>query len=218
MATGHLKPFARFKPHPTLVPHFFQIDFIALIPTLGYIGLFCLVFLESGVPFGFFLPGDSVLFSAGLLASHGLFNIALLVSVLGVAAILGDSVGYWLGAHIGESVFMHERSFFFKKKYLADVQAYYKKYGSKTIIIARFIPVVRTFAPILAGVGHMPYPLFVRYNILGGIAWSAGVTCLGYFLGAAFPQTEQYLLPIIAIIILLSLLPVAFEWYRARAR
>ncbi|MEI7720097.1 MAG: VTT domain-containing protein [bacterium] len=193
-----------------------MIDFVSLVPTLGYAGLFTLVFLESGVFFGFFLPGDSVLFSAGLLASQGFFNIALLVLLLGAAAILGDSVGYWFGTKIGKQIFNRHDSFCFKRERLKQVQAYYKKYGAKTIIIARFIPVVRTFAPILAGVGEMPYQLFVRYNIVGGVAWSAGVTLLGYFLGSAFPATEHYLLPIIMGIILLSLLPIFIEWYKVR--
>jgi len=195
-----------------------MFDLTSLIPTLGYAGLFGLVFLESGMFFGFFLPGDSVLFSAGLLASQGFFNIALLVFLVGLAAILGDSVGYWFGAKIGKRIFTRRDSLFFKQKYLTAVQEYYKKYGSKTIVIARFIPVVRTFAPILAGVGEMPYAVFLRYNILGGVAWSAGATLLGYFLGSAFPQTQHYLLPIVAVIIVLSLLPVLVEWLRERSR
>jgi membrane-associated protein len=195
----------------------FQINFISLIPTLGYIGLFILVFLESGIFFGFFLPGDSVLFSAGLLASHGLFNIALLMLFLSIAAILGDSAGYWFGAKIGKKIFYHRDSFFLKQKHLAQVQEYYKRFGAKTIVIARFIPVVRTFAPILAGVGEMPYSIFLRYNLVGGILWGGGITLLGYFLGTSFPQTEHYLLPIIVGIIFLSMLPVFVEWLRGRS-
>ena len=194
----------------------FNFDLISLVPALGYLGLSVVVFLESGVFFGFFLPGDSVLFSAGLFASHGLFSVFYLIPLLAVAAILGDSFGYWFGAKVGRKICSQKYSFFFKQKHLARVEAYYENFGVRTIIIARFVPVVRTFAPILAGVGHMPYSLFLRYNIIGGVAWSGGVTLLGYFLGAAFPATEHYLLPIVCGIILLSLVPIFIEWYKEK--
>ena len=157
-----------------------------------------------------------MLFSAGLLASHGLFNVWALVALLCCAAIAGDSVGYWFGARVGQALFTRTDSFFFQKKHLDRVRSYYQTFGAKTIVIARFVPVIRTFAPILAGVASMPYRTFLRYNILGGLLWSAGVTLLGYGLGNAFPQTEHYLLPIILCIVVASVLPVVWEWYRER--
>ncbi len=187
-----------------------------LILSFGYIGLFVLIFAESGLFFGFFLPGDSVLFSVGLLASDGKFNIVLLVTLIVVAAILGDTVGYWFGAKVGPALFNKKDSRIFKKKYLEETQAYYTLYGAATIIIARFIPVVRTFAPILAGVGKMPYRTFLRYNMIGGTLWGAGITLLGYFLGKTIPGIDHYLYPIIALIIFISALPVIIQWWKAK--
>ncbi len=187
-----------------------------LILSFGYIGLFALVFAESGLFFGFFLPGDSVLFSVGLLASDGKFNIVLLVVLIVVAAILGDTVGYWFGAKVGPALFNKKDSRVFKKKHLEETHAYYLRYGPATIIIARFIPIVRTFAPILAGVGKMPYRTFLRYNMIGGTLWGAGITLLGYFLGKTIPGIDHYLYPIIALIIFISALPVIIQWWKAK--
>ena len=187
---------------------------LTLIISFGYVGLFALIFAESGLLFGFFLPGDSVLFSVGLLASRGSFTIWILVPLVVVAAILGDSVGYWFGARIGPALFEREDSKIFKKRYLEETQEYYTKYGPITIVLARFIPAVRTFAPILAGVGRMPYGVFLRYNVLGGTLWGAGITLLGYFLGTTIPGIDQYIYPIIALIILVSVAPVAFKWWQ----
>jgi len=187
-----------------------------MVLSFGYVGLFALIFAESGLLFGFFLPGDSVLFSVGLLASQGKFDIYTLVPLIVIAAILGDSVGYWFGAKVGPKLFEKDDSRLFKKKYLEDTQKYYEKYGPMTIIIARFLPAVRTFAPILAGVAKMNYSTFLRYNIIGGIIWGAGVTLLGYFLGNVVPGIDKYIYPIIALIIIISILPVAIQWWRSR--
>ncbi len=192
------------------------LDPIALITTLGYVGLFSIVFAESGLFFGFFLPGDSLLFSAGLLASTGTLDIWVLLIIIPIAAALGDSIGYWFGSWVGPRIFTKEDSFFFNKKHIVRTEQFYKKYGAKAIVLARFIPVVRTFVPIVAGVGSMRYTTFLTYNIIGGLLWGVGVTLLGYFLGTAFPQAEEYLLPIIVAIILLSFLPVVWEWWVAR--
>ncbi len=193
-----------------------HFNLLPLVLSFGYIGLFALVFAESGLLFGFFLPGDSVLFSVGLLASQGSFDIKILVPLVVVAAILGDSVGYWFGAKVGPKLFEKEDSRIFKKKYLEETKSYFDKYGPMTIILARFIPAVRTFAPILAGVGKMKYSMFLRYNIVGGILWGAGVTLLGYFLGSTIPGIDKYLYPIITLIIVVSALPVAFQWLKTR--
>lgn len=196
-----------------MIPH---LDLAALIETVGYIGLFAIIFAESGTIFAFFLPGASLLFTAGFLASQGYLNIYILVPLLGVAAILGDNVGYWFGAHFGPRVFKREDSFFFHKKHIDRTREFYARYGSKTILIARFIPFVRTFAPILAGVGSMHYPTFLFYNIIGGLLWACGVTTLGYTLGSVIPSAADYLEIIVLAIIAVTLTPVAFEFLRSR--
>ena len=195
---------------------FFKIDLTTLIQGFGYIGLFAIVFAESGLFFGFFLPGDSLLFTAGLIASQGTLNIFVLVPLIVVAAILGDNFGYWFGAKVGPKIFTREDSFFFNKRHIDRTRIFYLKYGPKAVIIARFVPIVRTFTPILAGVGSMPYFTFLRYNIIGGVLWGAGVTLLGYFLGMVIPNIEQYLLPIVLVIIVISFLPVVFEFWKSR--
>ena len=192
------------------------LSILSWVLSFGYIGLGLLVFAESGLFFGFFLPGDSVLFSAGLLAAHGTLDIRILIPLISVAAILGDSVGYWFGATIGPSLFTREDSLLFKKRYVHETHTFYQKYGSMTIILARFIPAVRTFAPILAGVGKMRYTTFLRYNIIGGLLWGAGVTLLGYFLGNTIPHIDEYIYPIIGGIILVSALPVIVPLIRRR--
>ena len=193
------------------------LDLTEFIRAIGYVGVFVIVFLESGIPIGFFLPGDSLLFSAGLLAALGAFNLYALVTLVVVAAILGDSVGYWLGARYGRCLFKEE-AIFLNMKNLERTEAFYAKYGSRAIILARFVPVVRTFTPILAGVGSMKYATFIRYNIIGAFLWGMGVTVLGFFLGSVIPDVDQYLLPIVIAIIVVSFLPIAFEVIKARKR
>jgi len=189
-----------------------HIDLVGIIVAVGYIGLFAIVFAESGLFFGFFFPGDSLLFTAGLLASQNIFTIWLLLPLLTLAGVLGDNVGYWFGAKVGPSLFTRDDSLFFHKKHLERTRLFYEKYGSFTIVLARFVPIVRTFAPIFAGVGRMHYGTFFLYNILGGVLWSVGITLLGFFLGNAFPGTQDYLLPITLGIILLSCVPLIREW------
>ncbi|MEK7595384.1 MAG: VTT domain-containing protein [Patescibacteria group bacterium] len=178
-----------------------------LIRSTGYLGLFSIVFAESGLFFGFFLPGDSLLFTAGFLASQNLLNIYILLPLLTIAAISGDSVGYWFGRKLGNKVFNKEDSLLFKKRHLESAKKFYEKHGGKTIILARFVPAVRTFAPIVAGAADMHYKTFVSYNVIGGIIWAFGLTLLGYFLGALIPDVDKYLLPILVLIIVLSVLP-----------
>ena len=192
------------------------IDPEKLIATFGTIGLFAIVFAESGLLFGFFLPGDSLLFTAGLLASQGKLNLPLILVGCFFAAVIGDQVGYAFGRRVGPSLFRRPESRLFKHENIERAQAYFDKYGSKTIVLARFVPVVRTFAPIVAGVGHMQYRTFVTFNILGGLLWAVGVTLLGYILGETIPNIDKYLLPAILVIIFLSALPVVFEVLKAR--
>jgi len=193
---------------------FLHIDIMTLVQAVGYIGLFAIIFAESGLFFGFFLPGDSLLFTAGLLAASGLFNFYILAIILAIAAISGDSVGYWFGKKVGSKIFNREDSFFFHKKHIERTHNFYEKYGTKTIVIARFIPIVRTFAPILAGVGGMNYKIFLKYNIFGGLLWSVGILFLGYYLGTKIPNIENYLTLIIVAIIVVSFLPIIFELIR----
>lgn len=187
-----------------------------LIETVGTIGLFAIVFAESGLLIGFFLPGDSLLFTAGLLASQGKLNFPLILVGCFVAAVAGDQVGYAFGNRVGPALFRRPDSRLFKHEHLEKAQAYFDKHGSKTIVLARFVPIVRTFAPILAGVGTMEYRTFVRFNLIGGFVWAVGVTSVGYVLGDTIPDIDKYLLPIIGVIILLSLIPVVLELRRAR--
>ena len=177
------------------------------IKNVGYVGLLAIVFAESGLFFGFFFPGDSLIFTAGFLASQGFFDILPLVVLLAIAAISGDSVGYWFGRKTGKKIFNREDSLLFHKRNLIAANNFYKKHGGKTIILARFIPAVRTFAPIVAGAADMHYPTFLSYNVFGGLFWVMGMGLGGYFLGKSIPNVDRYLLPIIALIIFLSVLP-----------
>ncbi len=185
-----------------------------LIKTVGYVGLFAIVFAESGLLIGFFLPGDSLLFTAGFLASQNLLSLPILLLLFAVAAITGDSVGYTFGRRVGRRLFDREDSRLFKKKHLIKAEEFYETHGSKTIILARFMPIVRTFAPIVAGIALMDYRRFVTYNIVGGILWACGVTLAGYFLGQRIPGAEKYLLPISLVIIVVSVLPSAIHVLR----
>lgn len=180
-------------------------------PTAAYFLLTGVVFAESGLFFGFFLPGDSLLFTAGFLASQGFFNIFVLTILMVVAAITGDSVGYWFGKKVGKKLFTREDSRLFKKKYLVEAHKFYQKHGGKTIFLARFIPAVRTFAPIVAGAADMTYREFLSYNIFGGLAWGGGITLAGFFLGKAIPNADKYLLPIIAVIVVVSVMPAVWH-------
>ena len=192
------------------------LDPAFLVATFGLLGVFAIVFAESGLFFGFFLPGDSLLFTAGLLASQGHFNILLLWVGCTVCAIAGDSIGYAFGKKVGPKIFFREDSFFFHKKHIERTRAFYEKYGKKTIILARFVPIVRTFAPILAGVGQMEYRTFISYNVIGGALWSTLLIFLGWGLGSVIPSVDRYLLPIVLLIILLSFIPILTEWIKSR--
>ncbi len=197
---------------------FHLLDPLTIIKTLGIIGIFCIIFAESGLFFGFFLPGDSLLFTAGFLASQDILDINILVWGCFFFAVLGDSVGYWFGREVGPKIFNKEDSIFFHKKHITQAQNFYNKYGNKTIFLARFVPIVRTFAPIVAGVGNMKYRNFITYNIFGGFVWSFGLVYGGYFLGQLIPNVDKYLLPIVGVIILLSILPVLFEIYKEKKK
>lgn len=185
------------------------IDLAELITTIGYVGLFAIVFAESGLFFGFFLPGDSLLLTTGLLAYKGQLNIYILLPLLFTAAVLGDNVGYWFGQKAGPRIFNREGSLLFRRKNLLKAKEFYDVHGGKTIVLARFLPFIRTFAPIVAGAVSMDYRRFLAYNLLGGLVWAVGVTLAGYFLGSIIPeeQLERYFLVIVLAVIVISALP-----------
>lgn len=190
-------------------------ELAAAYGTLAYGILFVIVFCETGLVVTPFLPGDSLLFAAGALASQGAFNVHLLALLLLVAAIVGDAVNYSIGRRMGPAVFDRKDSKVFKKEYLTRTQKYFEKYGAKTIVIARFVPIVRTFAPFLAGVGTMSYPKFAFYNITGAIAWVGLFTYAGYMFGGTPIVQKNFKLVILAIIII-SIMPAVIEVIRAR--
>lgn len=193
-----------------------NLDPIAMVKTGSYLGIAFLVFAESGLLIGIFLPGDSLLFTAGLLSAGGFLNFGPLVFVVVLAAIVGDSVGYWFGANVGVNFFKRKNSFFFKQEYLKRTERFYQKYGGRAVVLARFVPVVRTLAPVLAGIGSMTYLTFLRYNVLGGLLWGAGMTSLGFFLGSVIPNSEHYILPLSLIIIVLSFSPIVINLIRGK--
>jgi membrane-associated protein len=188
-----------------------------LIINIGYIGVFAIIFAESGLFFGFFLPGDSLLLTAGLLASRGLFDIRTLVPALFIAAFLGDQVGYWFGAKTGPRIFNRENSLLFKRKNLLAAKAFYEKHGGKTIVLARFMPFIRTFAPIVAGAAEMRYLRFVSFNAVGAFLWAACVTLAGYFVGETLgnvPGIDLYFTLVVLLIIFVSALPAMIHVWK----
>ena len=176
-----------------------------------------IVFAETGLLAGFFLPGDSLLVTAGLLASvEGAIDVRVLIALLSVAAIAGDSTGYAIGRQLGHRLFKRENSRVFRKDHLVRTQRFYEKYGAKTIVLARFVPIIRTFAPTVAGVGKMRYRTFLAFNVIGGIGWVVSMTLTGYLLGSSIPNIARYLHWVIGVVILLSLLPLLNEWRLSR--
>lgn len=190
------------------------IDLEELIRAVGYLGLFGIIFAETGLLVGFFLPGDSLLFTAGFLASQDFLNIWLLVFVCFVAAVTGDATGYAFGNRVGRRLFRKPESLLFNPDHLQRAERFFEKHGGKAIIIARFLPIVRTFIPIVAGIGSMSYPRFFSYNVIGAVLWAIGLPLAGFFLGNAIPSVDRYLLPIIALIIIVSILPTAIHVWR----
>ncbi len=188
----------------------------SLIEAFGTLGLFAIVFAESGLLVGFFLPGDSLLFTAGLLASQGALSLPLVIIGCAVAAIVGDQVGYVIGRRAGPAIFKRPDSRLFHQKNVDRARAYFDKNGPRTIILARFIPIIRTFVPVVAGVGQMEYRKFATYNVIGGVAWGGGLTVAGYFLGKSIPDIDKWLLPIVLLIGAVSFVPVILELVRMR--
>ena len=192
----------------------FGLDLPTLVEFLGYQGLAAVIFLESGVFFAFFLPGASLLFIAGMLASADILNISILVPVVLAAAILGDQVGYWFGSWIGKAIYNRPDARFFKHSHVQLAHDFFERYGRAAVLLARFVPIARTFVPILAGVGNMRFAVFLFYNVAGAIVWGGGFTLLGYFLGRTIPDAEKYLTLVILIIIGLTAIPLLAGWWR----
>lgn len=186
------------------------------IVSAGYVIMALVVFAETGLLAGFFLPGDSLLVTAGIFAARGDLDLFLLNGLLIVCAIVGDATGYFIGRRAGAALFERPDSRFFKRKYVERTQAFYEKHGGKTIILARFVPIVRTFAPTMAGVAKMHYPKFAAYNIFGGIFWVVSMTLAGYFLGKTFPTIAKDIDKVIVIVIAISLLPVVWHLIKER--
>ena len=197
----------------------YDVEFV--VRTGGLVLLIIIVFVETGLLIGFFLPGDSLLVTAGIFAAKGDLDLLTLNVSLSAAAIVGDTVGYRIGYTTGPKIFTRENSLLFNRKHLISAKEFYDRYGGFTIVIARFIPMIRTFAPVVAGVGAMPYKRFIAYNVFGGIFWVMSTTLAGYFLGTLIPNIQDQIHLVIAIVIFLSLLPgiIKFvsEWRKARS-
>jgi len=191
-------------------------DLEEILKSIGLVGIYVMIFAESGLLIGIFLPGDSVLFLAGALASQGFWNVGLLALGTFVAAVTGDAVGYTFGRRVGRRLYERPDSRWFKQKHLLAAEAFYEKHGGKAIVLARFMPIVRTLAPIVAGMSAMRYRRFAVFNVIGALLWAAGLSLAGYFLGETIPedQIDRYLLPIIAAIVLVSVLPTLIHIYR----
>lgn len=197
---------------------FYIMDVRHLIATGGTVAICGIVFVETGLFFGFFLPGDSLLITAGLFAAKGDLNISLLLTLVALCAVVGDQVGYAIGRTAGKALYDRPDSRFFKKSHLNRAHEFYEKYGAKTIVLARFMPFVRTFAPAVAGAAQMNYRTFVTYNIVGGVLWVWSMLLLGFFLGRMIPNLDKYIHVVIAVVVFLSILPGIIEYLRERKR
>lgn len=195
--------------------HIYDVEYIIRLACengIAYTILTIFVFAETGMLVGFFLPGDSLLVTAGIFASRGDLNIFYLLGLLIGATLIGDSTGYLIGLKAGPKIFSKEQSFFFRKDYLIKTKNFYDKYGGMTIAIARFMPVIRTFAATVAGVGQMKYSKFLKFDILGGVSWVCSLTLIGYFLGQLFPGVVKRLELVIIIVVFVSLLPAIIKF------
>jgi membrane-associated protein len=189
-----------------------------LIRLVGFYGLILIVFAETGLLVGFFLPGDSLLITAGLFAARGDFDYAMLLLALIPAAIIGNATGYYIGHRTGMTLYNRPNSLLFRREHLRMTHEYYEKHGGKTIILAQFIPILRTFAPVVAGVGEMGYRQFATYNVVGAILWVGSMVTAGYMLGNAIPNIESRIHYVVAVVIFISLLPPGIALLKARLR
>ena len=205
----------------SLLDLFHQLtDVRELVRVGGYVGLTAIIFAETGLLVGFFLPGDSLIVTAGLLSAQPQFglNVYVLGVLLTLAAIIGNTVGYGIGRATGPRLFTRDDSLLFKKKHLYRAHDFYQKHGGKTLILARFMPIVRTFVPVVAGLANMPLKAYTAYNVLGAVAWIWSMLFIGHFLGRVVPGIDKHIEPIILVVIALSLLPGLITWRRERAK
>lgn len=193
-------------------------DVQALVQTAGYAGLTALIFAETGLFIGFFLPGDSVMVSAGLFAQRGYLSIALLGSLLTAASIVGDSTGYWIGRATGPRMFRREDSLLFRRQHLIAAHEFYERHGGKAVVIARFMPIIRAFAPVVAGIGQMPYSRYVVYSIAGSVLWVWSMLLLGFSLGRYVPGVATHVDIVVVLIVLVSVAPAAIARLNARRK
>lgn len=193
-----------------------MLDPATLLHTIGYFGIAAILFAETGLLIGFFLPGDSLLITAGLLAASGDLNLAGVVIAGLIGAVLGDSVGYAIGHRFGPAVFSRPGSRLFRPEYRERAEQFFLRYGPRAVVLARFVPIVRTAVPTLAGAGRMPYASFLIYNLVGALLWAAGVPLAGYFLGQLIPNLDHYILLIVGVVLVVSVIPVLLEVRRAR--
>ena len=191
-------------------------DLPELVRWAGLIGLTTIVFSETGLLVGVFLPGDSLLVTAGLLSARGYLNVYTLVPALMAAAICGNSLGYFIGRTSGPRIFNRENSLFFNKKHAIRAHEFYARHGRKTIVLAQFMPVIRTFSPVIAGVGGMEFRTFISFNVIGAIVWVGSRVSIGYFLGSYIPGIDQHIEIVVVIVVFISLLPAIIGSYRSR--
>jgi len=195
-----------------------NFDITQWVSTIGYTGLLLIVLIETGFFFGFFLPGDSLVFAAGLLASKHIFNIWILVPALVFTAMLGYTIGYWFGDKLGHWLMRRKDTIWFKKRYIHQAHEFYERHGGKALVIGRLVPVVRTFVPIVAGMASMQYRSYFLYNVIGAVLWGGVITLMGYYIGALIPTAGEYILPVVLVIIFLSVLPGVFHYLKHRRK
>ncbi len=191
---------------------------IDVILSASYLGIFFIVFAETGLLVGFFLPGDSLLIAAGLLAAGSKLNLAGVMAAVVVGAFLGNTAGYFIGQRFGPAVFSNQNSRFFKPEYVSQAQTFFVKYGALAVILARFVPIVRTLVPTLAGVSRMPFLVYTLYNMIGALLWGVGLTALSYYLGQLIPDLDKYILLIVAVVLVVSVIPIVLKFLQARKR
>jgi len=191
-------------------------DFTAAILSASYLGIFAIVFAETGLLLGFFLPGDSLLIAAGLVAASGDLHLGGVMAAVVAGAILGNTAGYYIGQRFGPAVFRNERARFFKPEYVQQAERYFNQYGRLAVVVARFVPIVRTFVPTLAGVSRMPIAVFTVYNVIGAALWGVGVPALAYYVGRLIPNLDRYILLIVGVVLVVSIIPIVIKVLQAR--
>lgn len=197
---------------------FHHADTTAWVAALGYVGILTIIFCETALFFGFFLPGDSLLFTAGYLAAKGLFKLSILIPSIAAVAFLGYMIAYWLGIRVGHWLMSCEDRFWFKKKYLVNAHSFYADHGGKALLLGRLVPVLRTFIPIAAGMAEMNYKRFTLYNLLGALIWAISLPVAGYYIGTWLPDSSIYILPCVLVVVLLSSSPALYQWWKYKKR